>query len=51
VTPPQISRRKAVAALLALAAGLPLAGCGKKARPKPPEEGEDTYQRTYPAPE
>jgi predicted small lipoprotein YifL len=38
------------ALLIALALGLALAGCGKKAAPSPPGPASDvTYPRMYPA--
>jgi len=40
--------RIVIAALLALAVSLPLAGCGKKGAPEAP--GKSEYPRTYPAP-
>jgi predicted small lipoprotein YifL len=36
--------------VLALAFGAVLAGCGKKGSPQPPEDTENTYPRSYPAP-
>jgi predicted small lipoprotein YifL len=34
--------------LLLVAVVLPLAGCGKKADPRPPPDVPNTYPRTYP---
>ena len=47
------ARRKArpgSAVALALALALALAACGKKGDPEPPEDAENVYPRTYPAP-